>query len=187
MERKQLEIYFTTDGKEYVTPQHLLKELNDELFIHGGRLNLVDAAKILMIDLNIIRLKAQEIEKGSKSTHIVNGEIINQDYVQSICEEINDKLNSHGIITISDLTGQYNLPTDFLQSVVEKNLGKTINAVQDKQDNRTYYTTYFIERNTCIAKGALMALTKPTTLASILNTLLLDDKLFFCESLMLFT
>lgn len=37
IELKLLEVYFTTDGKEYVTPEHLLKEIKDELFVQGGR------------------------------------------------------------------------------------------------------------------------------------------------------
>jgi hypothetical protein len=27
---------FTTDGKEYVTPQQLTREIRDELYVHGG-------------------------------------------------------------------------------------------------------------------------------------------------------
>jgi len=27
---------FTIDGKEYVTPQQLTREIRDELYVHGG-------------------------------------------------------------------------------------------------------------------------------------------------------
>lgn len=33
---KLLDVVFTTDGKEYVTPAHLTKELKDEAFVQGG-------------------------------------------------------------------------------------------------------------------------------------------------------
>lgn len=33
---KLLDVVFTTDGKEYVTPVHLTKELKDEAFVQGG-------------------------------------------------------------------------------------------------------------------------------------------------------
>jgi hypothetical protein len=33
---KLLDVVFTTDGKEYVTPTHLTKELKDEAYIQGG-------------------------------------------------------------------------------------------------------------------------------------------------------
>lgn len=37
IELKLLEVIFTTDGKEYLTPQQLVKEIKDELYVHGGK------------------------------------------------------------------------------------------------------------------------------------------------------
>lgn len=36
VDMKLLNIIFTNDGKEYVTPQQLLTEMKDELTVHGG-------------------------------------------------------------------------------------------------------------------------------------------------------
>ena len=33
---KLIDVIFTNDGKEYLTPQRLLKEIKDELIVHGG-------------------------------------------------------------------------------------------------------------------------------------------------------
>ncbi len=33
----RLEVVYTTDGKQYVTPQQLERELADELFLRGGK------------------------------------------------------------------------------------------------------------------------------------------------------
>lgn len=33
----QIEVVYTLDGKEYVTPQHLQKEIMNELLVHRGR------------------------------------------------------------------------------------------------------------------------------------------------------
>lgn len=33
---KLLDVVFTVDGKEYVTPAHLTKELKDEAYVQGG-------------------------------------------------------------------------------------------------------------------------------------------------------
>lgn len=38
IELKLLEVIFTNDGKEYLTPQQLVKEIKDELYVHGGKL-----------------------------------------------------------------------------------------------------------------------------------------------------
>lgn len=32
-----VEVIYTTDGKEYLTPQQLEREMKDELFVHGGK------------------------------------------------------------------------------------------------------------------------------------------------------
>lgn len=36
LEKKLLDIYFTTNGKEYITPSHLTKEIKEELYLHRG-------------------------------------------------------------------------------------------------------------------------------------------------------
>ena len=33
----QIDVVYTVDGKEYVTPQHLEKEIKNELLVHRGR------------------------------------------------------------------------------------------------------------------------------------------------------
>lgn len=37
IEEKQIEVIYSLDGKEYVTPSQLFKEIRDELIVHGGR------------------------------------------------------------------------------------------------------------------------------------------------------
>ena len=36
----QIDVVYTLDGKEYVTPKHLEKEIKDELLVHRGRQSL---------------------------------------------------------------------------------------------------------------------------------------------------
>ncbi|KAK2563481.1 E3 UFM1-protein ligase 1-like protein [Acropora cervicornis] len=45
-QRAQLKVIYTTDGKEYLTPQQLEREIKDELFVHGGRINVVDLQQV---------------------------------------------------------------------------------------------------------------------------------------------
>lgn len=41
-----------------------------------------------------------------------------RDYIERLAEEINDKLQEQGQITIAELTKQYDLPADFLSEVM---------------------------------------------------------------------
>ncbi|KYN36004.1 E3 UFM1-protein ligase 1 like protein [Trachymyrmex septentrionalis] len=179
VENKLLDIIFTNDGKEYVTPQHLGKEIKDELYIHGGKISLVDLAQILNVNLSQITKAVTEIEKHNKGLKVILGQLIDKSYISKIAEEINDKLVQHGCINVAELTLIYNLPSDFLLSVVEKELGKIIHAIQDSQDPKIFYTESFIARNKAKIKGALSAITKPTPLSAILGQCGVPERIFF--------
>lgn len=57
---KLLDVVFTTDGKEYITPVHLTKELKDEAYVQGGiqviNLNYSNDTLVVMIIL-LIQIK----------------------------------------------------------------------------------------------------------------------------------
>lgn len=179
VEEKLLDVVFTTDGKEYITPQHLVKEIKDELYVNGGRVNLVDLAKTLNVSLSHIESKAAEIERTGSSCTLILGQLISVSYINRIADEINEYLVQHGQVTVGELARQYDLPGDFLQSVVEKKLGKVIQAKQDKQDPRIFFTEAFVARNKAIVRGALAAATKPITVTAILNQCNISERTFY--------
>ncbi|XP_014470447.1 PREDICTED: E3 UFM1-protein ligase 1 homolog [Dinoponera quadriceps] len=179
VENKLLDIIFTNDGKEYVTPQHLGKEIKDELYIHGGKVSLVDLAQILNVSLSQVTKVVAEIEKHNKGLKVILGQLIDRSYLNKIAEEINDKLVQHGCINVAELTLTYDLPPEFLQSVVEKELGKIIHATQDSQDPRVFYTDSFVATNRAKIRGALSAVTKPTPLSAILGQCAIPERIFF--------
>lgn len=181
IEKNLLNVIFTIDGKEYVTPQHLIKEIKDELYIHGGRVNLVDLAKTLNVDLSQISKAAADIEKHEKKIKLILGKLLDQTYIFKISEEINEKLLQNGYINIAELTLHYDLPAEFLQSVIEKELGRTIQGKQDSQDARMFYNESYIARNEAKIRGALSAITKPTPLSAILGQCAVPERIFFCE------
>ncbi|XP_031828804.1 UFM1 specific ligase 1 isoform X2 [Nomia melanderi] len=99
--------------------------------------------------------------------------------MNKISEEINDKLMQLGSVNVSELTIQYDLPAEFLQSLIEKELGKTIFGKQDTQDFRVFYTESFIARNRAKIRGALSAITKPTPLSIVLAQCSVSERIFF--------
>lgn len=183
IESKLLDVIFTNDGKEYVTPEYLGKEIKDELYVHGGKVSLVDLAQILNVNLSHITKIVADIEKHDRGLKVVLGQLIDRSYINKIAEEINDKLVQHGSINVAELTLTYDLPSDFLQSVIEKELGKIIHATQDSQDPKVFYTESFITRNKTKVRGALSAITKPTPLSAILGQCGVPERIFFCKLL----
>lgn len=180
IDRKMLDLIFTSDGKEYLTPSQLTSDIKGELYDHGGRINLVELAKIIGVDLAHINAQLNDVLKNNKDVQFVLGQLIDSSYITRIAGEINEKLLQQGQVNISDLTIQYDLPADFLQSqVVEKNLGKIIYGKQDKNDSKVFFTESFIARTKAKIKGALAGLTRPTPISYILNQINISEKLFY--------
>jgi len=117
IELKLIDVFFTNDGKEYVTPQQLVKEISEELYIHGGRINLTELVPLLNINYQTIEAKAQEIVQSRPDVHQVAGQLIDDDYLNRVSEEINESLQLNGQILVAELTKQYELPSDFLLQV----------------------------------------------------------------------
>ncbi|PNF42126.1 hypothetical protein B7P43_G10272 [Cryptotermes secundus] len=179
LDLKLLDVVFTTDGKEYVTPQQLTREIRDELYVHGGRINLVELVKLLSVDLNQIAARAAEIERADQNCSLVLGQLIDKTYVNRIAEEINERLLQQGQVTIGDLTRHYDLPSDFLQMVVEKQLGKIIHGKQDKTDPQVFFTESYVARNRACIRGALAAALRPISVATLLSQCGVEERLFY--------
>lgn len=141
VDKKLIDLIFTSDGKEYLTPDQLIRDIRGELYDAGGRISLVDLAKLIRVDLAHINTHLNDVLKGNKDIHSVLGQLIDNTYILKLAEEINEKLSQQGQINIGDLTIQYDLPADFLQQqVLEKNLGKLIFGKQDRSDPRIFFT-----------------------------------------------
>ncbi|XP_060525189.1 E3 UFM1-protein ligase 1 homolog [Cylas formicarius] len=179
IDRKIIDLIFTTDGKEYLTPSQLIQDIQNELYVNGGRINLVELSKIIGVDHGHINAHLNEVLRTNKEIHNVLGQLIDTNYLTKISGEINEKLQQQGQISIGELTLQYDLPSEFLQQLVEKNLGKVIVGKQDTSDPRIFFTELFIARIKAKLRGALASLTRPTPVASILNHIELNEKLFF--------
>lgn len=174
-----MNVIFTNDGKEYITPDYLRKEIEDELFVHGGRVNLVELAQILNVDLSHINGIAEKLAIERSDIHVILGQLVDDNYLQRIAIEINEKLSQDGEINVSDLTVQFDLPSEFLlKNVMEKYLGKLIRGRQDASDSRIFFTQNYLNRCKAKIRGALKALTRPTSIHHILQQIGVQDRIF---------
>jgi hypothetical protein len=98
------------------------------------------------------------------------------EYTGRLIEEINDILMERGLIPISDLIRQFDLPTDYLQSIVANRLvASSGNAV--KFDAGTLYTDNYVrlQQNTLI--GCLQAALLPVRVSDIIKTTRVNENL----------
>eukprot|EP00095_Tigriopus_kingsejongensis_P010673 maker-scaffold2567_size14419-snap-gene-0.4 protein:Tk10673 transcript:maker-scaffold2567_size14419-snap-gene-0.4-mRNA-1 annotation:"unnamed protein product" len=93
-----LEVLYTADGKEYLTAQQLNREIRDELFVARGRISLVELAQILNVDFSHVEYQAQSIAKPSGPVHLILGQLVDSRYLDSLAEEVNEKLQLEGIL-----------------------------------------------------------------------------------------
>lgn len=122
-----------------------------------------------------------ELLRQDKLLHQVLGQLVNSTYLDSLCEELDEKLSQDGLISISELSKTYDLPGDFLQEQLTKRLGRLLHGRQDDQDPSLIYTETFVRRNTARIRGILSAITKPTPINPILSKFSnrIPEKLFF--------
>jgi len=177
LEMQLLEILFTTDGKEYVTPSHLGTEIKDELYMCGGRVSLVQLASNLSIDYSHVEAAAQGVAGGD--THLVLGQLVSADYMEELCRQVNERLQQQGTISLPSLTKEFDLPTDFLIEQVHARLGSIIEGFKDDTDPKVLLTPGHVARVRAKVRGVLSGVTVPTTTASIISRFGFQEKLFF--------
>ncbi len=79
-------------------------------------MGLVELAAALNVDFSHVEAQAQTVAKqdGAK-THLVLGQLVSASYLDSLCEEVNEGLQLNGTVSMTTLTKEYDLPSDFLQ------------------------------------------------------------------------
>ncbi|KAK3889969.1 hypothetical protein Pcinc_006121 [Petrolisthes cinctipes] len=138
-----LEVYHTDDGKEYITPNQLCREIHDEAIINGGRVSITDLVPILAVDHSLVEKQTQVLVASQPDLHFLLGQLLTKEYLDGVAEEINEKLQQLGTITIGELVKRYDLPGEFMEEVVRKRLKSIIRGQQDSSDSRVLYTEGF--------------------------------------------
>uniref|UniRef100_I3JZG6 E3 UFM1-protein ligase 1 n=1 Tax=Oreochromis niloticus TaxID=8128 RepID=I3JZG6_ORENI len=188
---KKLDVVHTLDGKEYVTPAQISREIRDELYVHGGRINIVDLQQIINVDWVHVENRANEIAKSDKGVQLVLGQLIDDTYLDHLAEEVNDKLQEAGMISIAELCKSYDLPGDFLTEVSQFllffRLGKIIQGEMDQYNRGVIFTPAFVARHKARIQGLFSAVTRQTVFychCLILYSVYYDI-VFFCGSAVL--
>ena len=94
-----LEVLFTTNGKEYLTPKQLRNEVEDEIIARGGRVNITELAPVLNVDLPHIEKVVSELlaSEGSSmlgTLQLFQGDVISDVYLENLADEINQDLKA---------------------------------------------------------------------------------------------
>lgn len=177
-----LDVIFTSDGKEYITPEHLLKEIHDQIYVNGGRISLNELVTTLNVDYTHVEAKAHELAQSSRGEIIyVLDQLMNEEYRAQLANEINERLHKAGVITVAELTKIYSLPADFLFDTISSRLGKTIFGIPDTTDPRTIFTEQYLNHYAAKITGVLSAVTRPFSLNQLYNRYKFPEKISNCK------
>ncbi|XP_056422121.1 E3 UFM1-protein ligase 1 [Hyla sarda] len=166
---KHLDVVHTLDGKEYITPSQISKEIIDELQVRGGRVNIVELQQVINVDLTHIESRANELVRVDNNVQLVLGQLVDNNYLDQIAEEVNDKLQEAGQVTISELCKTYDLPGDFLTESLALRLGSIIQGKIDENNKGVIYTEAFVGRHRARIRGLFTAITRPTPVISLIS------------------
>ncbi|XP_029281666.1 E3 UFM1-protein ligase 1 [Cottoperca gobio] len=176
---KKLDVVHTLDGKEYITPAQISREIRDELYVHGGRINIVDLQQIINVDWAHVENRASDIAKYDKGVQLVLGQLIDVTYLDRLAEEVNDKLQEAGLISIAELCKNYDLPGDFLSEELSKRLGKLIQGEMDQYNRGVIFTPAFVARHKARIRGLFSAITRPTPVTSMIGAFGFQEHLLY--------
>lgn len=179
IQEKKLDVVHTLDGKEYITPAQISREIRDELYVHGGRINIVDLQQIINVDWVHVESRASDIAKTDKGVQMVLGQLIDNTYLDRLAEEVNDKLQEAGLITLAELCKSYDLPGDFLSEELSKRLGSLLQGEMDPYNRGVIFTQAFVARHKARIRGLFSAITRPTPVSSMIAAFGFQEHLLY--------
>uniref|UniRef100_G1RT10 E3 UFM1-protein ligase 1 n=1 Tax=Nomascus leucogenys TaxID=61853 RepID=G1RT10_NOMLE len=174
--QKQLEVVHTLDGKEYITPAQISKEMRDELHVRG---EFVFVFQVINVDLIHIENRIGDIIKSEKHVQLVLGQLIDENYLDRLAEEVNDKLQESGQVTVSELCKTYDLPGNFLTQALTQRLGRIINGHIDLDNRGVIFTEAFVARHKARIRGLFSAITRPTAVNSLISKYGFQEQLLY--------
>jgi E3 UFM1-protein ligase 1 len=166
-----VDLIFTRTGKEFLTPTHLAREVQDEIFVRGGRVNVIDLPDALNVDLaHIHSVLPSVLAASAVPTRVVNGEIVTDDYLAALAADIDAALRASatGIDSLGVIASRSNLPVEVVRACVRAHLGSTIAGTVDESSGvlRSHASRV---RAAATSRGALRAIATPTVLGDLVE------------------
>ena len=158
-----VKLIFTTDGKEYIIPEHLENQIA-EVIMTKGRINLNELPKILNVEIENITDKVQSLLKKGVDIILLDGNLFTPTYLDIICQEINEELEHRHKIDISELALKYNYSYDYMRNIIKARSGSIIEGTIK---NNALTTLTYMNTLKSQLKGILRATVRPISLNQI--------------------
>lgn len=175
-----IELIYTCDGKEFVTPTHLIREIEDEIYVNGGRMSLHDLAAKTRVDYQHVENKSKELARTRPNEYtLILGQLIHSFYKDTLSKQINDYMWLNGQLSVADFAKSLDLPSEFLLDIINE-LVSTSSLIMSSisPDGQTFYTADMMDKYRSTIVGSLTAIMRPITIASLIKRLTIPEKIF---------
>eukprot|EP01016_Furgasonia_blochmanni_P004022 TRINITY_DN11566_c0_g1_i2.p1 TRINITY_DN11566_c0_g1~~TRINITY_DN11566_c0_g1_i2.p1 ORF type:complete len:731 (+),score=270.76 TRINITY_DN11566_c0_g1_i2:89-2194(+) len=173
MKNYDLKLLYTEDGKEYLTPDYLERQIRDVVVLKG-RLNIVELPKNLGVSIEKIDPRIENVCSRFSEVQCKDGHIFTVSYIDNLCEELNEELQQRNQINLSELTVKFNFPKKYIASFIEARLGTIIQGTLSS-DRETLFTLSFQQIMRAKVRGILRGCIRPIQLAQLAKMYLLDE------------
>lgn len=164
-----IDLIFTRSGREYLTPAQLRKEIADEVYIRGGRVNLIDLPDALNVDLSHIQAAMPDVLADAPvPTKLVHGEVVSDDYLATLAGDIDASLTASlsGVDDVGAIAQRTILPVAVIRKCIAEHLGSLIHATLDEKTGVLRSDAARV-RDEAAARGCLRACAAPAALAEL--------------------
>ena len=161
----KIELVYTLDGKEFLTPAQLERDIQDELRSNAGRAELGLIQPILNVGMEAIEAAAQSLVAKTPDVELIGGELVAEYYLDELAEELNEDLQMMGQTTIGEIASKVNLPVETVKKMLTR--GLTAGRVAGTLQASTLYTDAFVARERARIRGAFSAVTMPTSVHAV--------------------
>lgn len=160
MDSGSLPLYFSSNGKDFLTPTHLEEEILREVR-RQGRVSLIELPAILGINIEYIERHSAFLLTYRKDLEIVDGQLISVGYMDLLAQEVDDLVALAGQVQISELARRFALPSDYLRRHLSAREGGILHGqVKDAQ----VVTGMYLQRHYAKLRGTLRGCTEPISL-----------------------
>eukprot|EP00758_Cryptobia_borreli_P014826 Tbor_TRINITY_DN5963_c0_g3::TRINITY_DN5963_c0_g3_i2::g.19296::m.19296 len=163
--RNITDIVYTTSGKEYLTRNQVLREVQDEIELSGGRINIIDLPNLIQVDFLTVERAVVELREQDTRIRVIDGEIITPSYVSFIVRDAASWLKENGCLSVSEFAKKHQLSSAFTIQILTDHISSGALSAVFNED--VIHTKTFVASQCRKMLCSLLGATIPTTIGDV--------------------
>ena len=110
------ELMHTSDGKEYLTFEHLVEDVRMSVARMAGRVAVADLPGLTRVDVAHCQRAADRLVATDADMQMLQEELISRAYFDELAREVAETLRDTGAVSLAELAQRFSLSADVLRS-----------------------------------------------------------------------